>query len=144
MGRIFSETAYRCLDEPSVSDFNRNEISELSLTLFTRYNMEKVAYNLLQRHSSNYWREQDDGGDVKRTPRQRRRPITLCGPPTSIKSPLCRNADNEIDRVLPPPSPGVQRRRWAIQRKHVNLDVLQRPLQPVAIQRESSTRYESR
>ncbi|CAO3598001.1 unnamed protein product [Absidia cylindrospora] len=122
------------------------------------YNMEKVAYHLLQRHSTKYWQTKslddlDDGfrpyqqvsagrTHIGKTTNRQQRPITICASelPSSItpKPTLPCQIGNEMENLIPPPSPDVQ--RSSFHRKNTTDSALHPVrLHPTNLQRESNS-----
>ncbi|KAI8099714.1 uncharacterized protein BX664DRAFT_377459 [Halteromyces radiatus] len=121
----------RLLESLQTLWMDRSKEQLIDALMNQEYNMEKVAYTLLQRHSTYYWQTKHDDDDDDNegshistyssrnlTKPRGRRPITICGPQvSSIKSALPNlHQGNEIDKIISPPSPGVQRN--FLQRKH--------------------------
>ncbi|CAO3621890.1 unnamed protein product [Cunninghamella echinulata] len=141
-----SEIDERLLETLKVLWTNRPVEQLIEALLNQSFNMEKVAYTLLIRHSNKYWQmEHDDEDEDKYTCNKHRvispqkkhqRPTTICG----VFEPNKKEniGENEIDKVIPIPlPPGIQSNS-----KHNNMN----PFLPVqiprkALQRKSMDRF---
>ncbi|KAI9309320.1 kinase-like domain-containing protein [Cunninghamella echinulata] len=135
-----SEIDEQLLETLKVLWTNRPVDQLIEALLNRSFNMEKVAYTLLLKHSNKYWQMEHDDDEDKNAHNKhhlilsqkiRQRPTTICGVFEPSKKEII--GENEINKAVPValPPPGIQSNS-----KHNNMN----PFLPVQIPRKSLQR----